>query len=493
MSDGRPALTLVVIAVLLTAYRMWVIHHLGIDLYVDEAYYWGWSKALDWGYFSKPPVIAAMIAASTALFGDGLLAIKLPSLLSYPLAALVIFRLGTLMFDTRVGFWSGLAFLTMPLVGALGLFVSTDAPLLLFWSLGMLALWHALHEDGGWRHWLVLGLAVGLGLLTKYTMAAFLPSALLVMLAGASGRRALAGPRPWVALLLAVLVFAPNLWWNWTHDFPTFRHTADITQLDENSDGRNNLGEFLAGQWLSMGPALFLCMLWAIVRAIVRVRDPVWRLLLGMSLPLLALVSVQALRGGANSNWAAPAFVAGVLLSVGWLGDTGRWRTLMVAVALNLLLVSGVYHWPDIARGAGIEITRGKDPYKRARGWHELAQAVAPVLTAHPNAILVARERDLLAHLIYFLGPREYASWNPRGRVIDHYQLTTNLAAARGRDLLFVSREPLDDAVLDRFDSSRDLGERVVRVHRNFARRVHLYLLRGFRGYDAAALSSAPG
>ena len=64
MSDGRPALTLVVIAVLLTAYRMWVIHHLGIDLYVDEAYYWGWSKALDWGYFSKPPVIAAMIAGS---------------------------------------------------------------------------------------------------------------------------------------------------------------------------------------------------------------------------------------------------------------------------------------------------------------------------------------------------------------------------------------------------------------------------------------------
>ncbi|MCB1927544.1 MAG: glycosyltransferase family 39 protein [Rhodocyclaceae bacterium] len=488
----RPALTLAAIAVLLTAYRMWVIQHLGIDLYVDEAYYWGWSKALDWGYFSKPPVIAAMIAGSTALFGDGLLAIKLPSLLSYPLAALIICRLGSLMFDDRVGFWSGLAFLTMPLVGALGLFVSTDAPLLLFWSLGMLALWHALHEDGGWRHWLVLGLVVGLGLLTKYTMAAFLPSALLVMLAGGSGRTALVGPRPWVAVLIALLVFAPNLWWNWSHDFPTFRHTADITQLDAEPGDRSNLGEFLAGQWLSMGPLLFLCMLWAIARTVMRVRDPVWRMLLGMSLPLLALVSVQALRGGANSNWAAPAFVAGIVLTVGWLGDRQRWRTVAAAVMVNLLLVSAVYHWPDVARMADIEITRGKDPYKRARGWHEMAQAVAPALAAHPDAILVAPDRDLLAHLIYFLDPREYASWNPQGRVIDHYQLTTDLSAAKGRDLLFVSRDPLDQSVLDRFDAAEDLGERIVPVHRDFERRIHLTLLRGFRGYAAAAVNE-PG
>ena len=492
MSPSRAAPTLAAIAVLLTAYRMWVIQHLGIDLYVDEAYYWGWSKALDWGYFSKPPVIAALIAASGALFGDGLLAIKLPSLLCYPIAALVIFRLASLMFDERVGFWAGLAFLTMPLVGALGLFVSTDAPLLLFWSLAMLALWSGLYEDGGWRQWLLLGVWVGLGLLTKYTMAAFLPSALLVMLASGTGRRALAGPRPWVALMIALLVFAPNLWWNWSHDFPTFRHTADITQLDDNPGDRSNLGEFLGGQWLSMGPLLFLGMLWAIVRTVLGVRDPVWRMLLGMSLPLLALVSAQALRGGANGNWAAPSFVAGVVLTAGWLGDTRRWRTLTATVLINLLLVSAVYHWPDIARGVGVEISRNKDPYKRARGWHELAQAVAPALHEHPQAILVARDRDLLAHLIYFLGPREYASWNPEGRVIDHYQLTTSLAGARGRDLLFVSREPLDESVLARFDSASDLGERVVRVHRDFERRVHLYLLAGFRGYAAAPLT-APG
>ncbi|MCB1955146.1 MAG: glycosyltransferase family 39 protein [Rhodocyclaceae bacterium] len=484
MSRSSPVLTLLVLAILLTGYRMWVIRHLGIDLYVDEAYYWGWSKALDWGYFSKPPVIAALIAASTALLGDSILAIKLPSLLAYPATALVIQRLASTLFDERVGFWSGLAFLTMPLVGALGLFVSTDAPLLFFWSLGMLALWNALHEGGGWRHWWLLGVAVGLGLLTKYTMAAFLPSAFLVMLAGQSGRRALASPRPWLALVLALLIFAPNLWWNWTHDFPTFRHTADITQLDGESH-RGNFGEFVGAQWLSMGPLLFLCMAWAMLRTCVRLRDPVWRLLLGMSVPLLGLVAVQAVRGGANGNWAAPAFAAGVVIAIGWLGDRHRWKTVATAVLINLVLVSGVYHWPEIARLAGVEMTGSKDPYKRARGWRDLASAVAPAVRAHPDAVLVARDRDLLAHLIYFLAPQAYASWNPKGLVIDHYQLTTRLQDAIGRDVLFVSRGPLDAAVTGRFGSVEDLGERQVTIHKDFGRSVHLYLLRDFRGYGS--------
>jgi hypothetical protein len=96
-----------------------VINHLGIDLYVDEAYYWGWSQNLDWGYFSKPPVIAALIAASTALLGNGLIAIKLPSLLLYPATAL-LYALGKRLYSPRVGFWAGLGFMSMPLVAALG-------------------------------------------------------------------------------------------------------------------------------------------------------------------------------------------------------------------------------------------------------------------------------------------------------------------------------------------------------------------------------------
>jgi 4-amino-4-deoxy-L-arabinose transferase-like glycosyltransferase len=181
-------------------------------------------------------VIAALIAASTALLGNGLIAIKLPSLLLYPATTAVLYALGKRLYSARVGFWAGLGFMSMPLVAALGLFVSTDAPLLLCWSLALLFLLRALERDG-WADWLACGAVIGVGLLSKYTMAAFLPSALLLVVLDARHRRWLARPQPWVAVLLALAILSPNLYWNWAHDFPTFRHTAEITRVGHGERG----------------------------------------------------------------------------------------------------------------------------------------------------------------------------------------------------------------------------------------------------------------
>ncbi len=64
------------------------------DLYVDEAQYWVWSQALDWGYYSKPPLIALVIRATTALFGDGEAAVRLAAPVLHAATALVVGRLG---------------------------------------------------------------------------------------------------------------------------------------------------------------------------------------------------------------------------------------------------------------------------------------------------------------------------------------------------------------------------------------------------------------
>ncbi|NTV09948.1 MAG: glycosyltransferase family 39 protein [Zoogloea sp.] len=481
MSERRLLPLLVLVAVVLTAYRMWVIHHLGIDLYVDEAYYWGWSQALDWGYYSKPPVVAALIAGSTALFGNGLLAIKLPSLLLYPATAVVLFCLGRRLFDPLTGLWAGLLLLTMPLVAALGLFVSTDAPLLLCWSLAMLFLLRAA-EDGRWRDWLACGVAVGIGLMSKYTMAAFLPSALFWLLIEPRHRRWLARPQPWVAVALAVVILAPNLWWNWAHDFPTFRHTADITHAGENGWHPGGLVEFLGAQWLSLGPLAGIVLVWGLARMRRVWPDASLRMLLAFVLPLFALVCLQALTARAGGNWAAPIFV-GICLLVPALMLKSHPGWVKAAVAANLVLGIGAYHWIDIAHATGIQITERLDPYKRARGWSGLSAAVAPYAAAYPDAVLVAEDRELLAHLIYKLHPKSYASWNPRGEVIDQYELTTTLADKTGRDLLFISRSPDIRGMAASFDSMEPLATVRVTIHPDFRREVYVFLLHGFKGY----------
>ncbi|MDD3354064.1 glycosyltransferase family 39 protein [Zoogloea sp.] len=484
MSPSRSCLgPLALIAAVLTAYRLWVIPHLGIDLYVDEAYYWGWSQDLAWGYYSKPPVIAALIAASTTVLGNGLIAIKLPSLLLYPATAFVLYALGTRMYTERVGFWAGVAFLSMPLVAALGLFVSTDAPLLLCWSLALLFLLRALEREG-WGNWLACGAVIGVGLMSKYTMAAFLPSALLLLALDPWHRRWLARPQPWIAVLLAFALLAPNLYWNWSLDFPTFRHTAEITRVGHGERGLHpgQLGEFIGAQWLSIGPILGLLLGWALLRSRRLWAERAHRTLLTFILPLLGLVSLQALTGRANGNWAAPVFVAAcLLLPAVFLAERRRW--LLAGIAFNLVAAMAVYHWPDIARATGTALTAKNDPYKRARGWTRLADALKPMIDAHPGYVVVTEDRELMAHLRYRLPIPEYATWHPAGTPVSHYDLVTTLRDKRGRNVLYIGRRPDITPIAERFEGSTPLGKVVVPIHKDFQREVHVFALEGFKGY----------
>ncbi|MBR0566808.1 glycosyltransferase family 39 protein [Azoarcus sp. L1K30] len=472
------------ITLAVSLYRIGLVVHLHLDPYVDEAYYWGWAQALDWGYYSKPPMIAALIAASTTLFGDSLLALKAPSLLLYPATALVIRQLGCELFNARVGFWSGLAFLTLPITSTLGLFASTDAPLLFCWALGMLLLWRAL-PAGRLSQWIGIGVVCGLGLMSKYTMLAFIGSAFLILLADPDGRRQLLRPGPWVGLLVAGAILAPNLWWNWQHDFPTIRHTAEITRVGvgARSVDVEEFGEFIGAQWLSFGPLLLPILLWAMLRLRPTWTEPRFRFLLGFALPLLFIVGLQALTGRANGNWSAPVFVAASILSIAYLARQAHWKLMTAAVTFNVSIGLAVYHWPDIAQLTGTPLSARTDPYKRARGWSELSAAVRPYMLAHPQALLLGDDRELLAQLIYALRPPHHARWQADPHVVDHYGLTAAFGPESGDPVLFVSTRREVDDVVSRFDDAERIATIDVAVHKDFHRKVSIWLLKGFKGY----------
>ena len=76
MIERRAGLLLLLFLLGITAYRAWVVATNGLNLYVDEAQYWYWAQHLAWGYYSKPPVIAAIIAGTTSVCGDGELCVR---------------------------------------------------------------------------------------------------------------------------------------------------------------------------------------------------------------------------------------------------------------------------------------------------------------------------------------------------------------------------------------------------------------------------------
>jgi len=164
-----------------------------------------------------------------------------------------------------------------------------------------------------------------------------------------------------------------------------------------------------------------------------------------------------------------------------FLADKRRW--VVAGVVVNLVASLAAYHWPDIARVAGIELTAKNDPYKRARGWIRLADGVAPLLAEHPGTILVGEDREIIAHLVYRLHPAEYAAWNPGRPPRDHYEIVTTLADKRGRDVIYVGRQAAIPAIAERFTSSEQLGKLVVPIHKDFRREVYVFLLKDFKGY----------
>ena len=142
-----PLLLLAVTVV--TGYRLALALSSGLTLYVDEAQYWLWAQNLDWGYFSKPPMIALAIWLPTQVCGDSEPCIRAAPLIAYPITTLLVYAAARRLFDNRTALLAGLVFLTMPGVSLSSLIISTDVLLFLFWALALGGMAVALMYLGG--------------------------------------------------------------------------------------------------------------------------------------------------------------------------------------------------------------------------------------------------------------------------------------------------------------------------------------------------------
>ncbi|MGE0716676.1 MAG: ArnT family glycosyltransferase [Alphaproteobacteria bacterium] len=463
----------------LTALRLLWLAGDPVDLYGDEAQYWIWAKEPAFGYYSKPPLVAWLIALSTALFGDGVLAIKLPSALVHAGTAMVLWAIGRDLGGERAAFWSAVVWATLPAVFLSAVIISTDPPLLLCWGLALHAFLRARRSSGtGW--WVVAGIWTGLGLLAKYAMGYFILSAALCLVA-TPGDRSLLWRRLPATIVPATLLLAPNIAWNAVNGFATFRHTGDNANLGGSLFHPGALAEFVASQLLVFGPITFL----ALVAAVATARGGDARRLTFFVWPTLAVACVIAFLSRAHANWAAPAYVAATPLVVAWLLERGRRRLLAAAVALHVALGAIVMVGPATVRAAGFDLPARFDPWRRVSGWAELGDAVTALRARHPEAGLLVDHRILLAALVYYVRPHPFdvVKWNPDGVANDHFELTTHLEAAPQRSFILVTPRADPADVLARFDKSERLAEIVVPIGPDRDRRHHAFLVTGFRGY----------
>jgi 4-amino-4-deoxy-L-arabinose transferase-like glycosyltransferase len=469
----------------LLAVRLVALSLNATDLFFDEAQYWSWSLEPAFGYYSKPPLIAWLIGAATALCGSGEFCIRLPSPLLHTLTALVVFLIGRRLYGVSVGVWSALAFATLPGVSVSAGIISTDVPLLLAWAL---ALWAfiELSEREDWWPAAVLGIAIGLGMNAKYAMV-FFPLSLAVHLAlTPSARRLLRQPRLYAGLGLGALLVAPNLFWNLSNSFATFAHTADNARW---GGALLNIGkglEFVGAQFGVFGPILFSALGWVTWQAWRGRLQEQDRLLLAFTLPVLLVIAAQGFVSRAHANWAATAYVSGSVLVTAVLMRQARHGWLAGSMALHLALV-GIIGWATWQAGH-FRVPFGGDPFARTLGWRALAGEARTALDearrqGRPFAAILADDRAVTAELLYYLrdDPTPVLAWRDDGRPHDHYELSRPYDLQAPEPVLLVDLRPDASAVTRRFGGVAMIGERLVPAGLGPPRRLRLFALSSFK------------
>jgi 4-amino-4-deoxy-L-arabinose transferase-like glycosyltransferase len=451
------------------------------DLFPDEAQYWVWSQQPAFGYYSKPPLVAWLIALTTMLFGDSEFAVRLSAPLLHAGAALFLYRTGARLYNRRVGFWSALAYASLPGVSVSAFVISTDAALLFCWSAALYAFVRARETDAlGW--WLAVGLAAGLGLLSKYAMAYWILSALGLVLVFPDERRHL---RPLlVAIGLALLLYSPNFWWNWSNGFVSYLHTRDNAELSGPLFHPDAFIEFLASQFGVFGPLLFAGLILLIATG-GSLAEPRARLLATFALPTLAMMIAVSLLSRAHANWAAPTYVSATVLVVAWALRRG-WRSLIAAsIVLHLVAVGLLFTGREALAALGLELPAQYDALRRVRGWHELGAEIGKALAAHPGLTLFADDREVLSALIYYVRPHpmDAVKWQVTRRIQDQWDLTKGLGKRVGESFLLVSAHELVGEMRPSFAAIDRLQSIVIPLGPGAARSYTLYIARDFKGY----------
>lgn len=402
----------------------WMNQYIGTyGLMFDEAQYWFWGKHPAWGYYSKPPVIAWLIGASTAIFGDGNFGAKMLSpILAVATGGMLYATALRMKYTERTAAWVLVTYITLPVVTGNSMFFTTDVPLRFFWAVAMYGIISAWNTKQA-RYWVLAGIAAGLGLLSKYTMVAFAASALLAMLSSRDLRPQLAKPWPWLAAAVALLVLVPNLLWNTHHHFVTFTHTNDNVFSKSVQIYPEDMLGFMGAQFGMFGPILLIALIQGLLE-IRQKRDERACLMHWFVWPLACIGGVVSLLAGAQAHWISPVYLAGTLIVVPWLLDR-RPVWLQVSLGLHLVVLVLFYLAPTFIPYLSLK----KDPLARAFVWNQLAGEVRPFIEKYPDAVIMTNERKIAAAFTYQL--RDIRGWKepvykwraPKTNVHDHYDL----------------------------------------------------------------------
>ncbi|MEE4639884.1 MAG: glycosyltransferase family 39 protein [Wenzhouxiangella sp.] len=415
-----------------------------LDLIPDEMYYWVYAQHLALSYLDHPPLTGWIIALGTMIAGDTIYGVRLFLLPLTLVAAWYFYRYGATMGGKTTGLLCLLAFTVLPFFAVAGILMTPDAPMIAAWAAALYYFKRSLIDDEP-RAFVGLGIAMGLGLLAKYTIALLALAALVFMLIDRPARRWFFKPQPYLAALLATLIFSPVLVWNWQNEWASFVFQS-TRRLVENPDFSSHLVVLYALALLSPVVAVAGFMSFGRIRRVIEPEQRKRRFMLVMTAVPLAVFAVYGAFSVMKFHWTLPPWIALlplIMSALAWpiwpeRAPVGRVHSLLVkawspsvitlVLAYGLLLHfltlglpglkttdfgTGYLGWPEIAAELseleqGVAEITGKPPLLAATSKWGQAAAVA---FHHPEG----RHDQITAQNLVGMSGSMWEYWFDRG------------------------------------------------------------------------------
>lgn len=352
-------------------------------LMIDNARY------LAWGYVAYPPVTPFIGRVALELFGPSLVGVRFFSALAQSAAMVLAGLMARELDGSRTAqAVTALAVAIAPISliqGALFQYVSFDY---LWWVLiAYLVIRLLKSEDARW--WLGIGAVIGLGMMTKYTMAFFVAGVAGGVLV-TKARRYRAGPWLWGGAALSLLILAPNLIWQAQHDFISLEFLSSIHTRDV-AIGRTE--GFLIEQFVvSANPFTIPFWVAGLSFYLFKPEGARYRMLGWMFIiPFVLFLVAQS-----RSYYLAPAYpmliAAGAVVWEGWVARLAAGRARLVrGVTWGALAIGGLLFIPVMLPIAPVNsdlwelASQAHDNFVEEIGWPELSETVAGIYHALPD------------------------------------------------------------------------------------------------------------
>jgi dolichol-phosphate mannosyltransferase len=422
LSSAEGGARALAIGLIAYAFALRLVYLDSVELLPEEAYYWNYSRHLDIGYLDHPPMVAWLIRAGTAVFGQSQFGVRAGALCCAVITSVFTYRLTRNLFDEASALVALVLAQALPFFFLSGLLMTPDAPLTAAWAASLYYLERTLvagRSEAWWR----AGLSLGIGAISKYSIGLLVPVTLAFMLWDHKSRRWLWRWEPYVAALLAVAIFFPVILWNAQHEWASFAFQTS-RRLAETP--RFALHKLIASTLILITPTGVLAVAAALISAQSADAKPAHaggndaargRLFINMAILVpLAMFALFSLRHEVKLDWTGAPWIAAVpvmaagMISTATLSGFRAWiRAAWVPTLVTMLLVyaAGLHYLvmglPGLGYGKHIELI--------PVGWHDFSRRVAETAAAvrketGVDPLIVGMDRYAIASEVAFYGAK---------------------------------------------------------------------------------------